>query len=196
MSETDAHPDTRERLLIEAIDLIERQGFCAFSYADLADRVGIRKPSIHHHFPTKADLGVAVVRATRGLVEGLWRDLERDHPRVPDRLRRMFALKRGMAAGEGCARICRVGALQAEFNALPAPVQAELTTLSEAHAARLAAWLDEGRRAGDLVFPGPPRAMAQVVAAAIQAGLQRQRCNPAETLDALLDQLERLLGLG
>jgi hypothetical protein len=38
--------------------------------------------------------------------------------------------------------------------------------------------------------------MAQVVAAAIQAGLQRQRCNPAETLDALLDQLERLLGLG
>ncbi len=38
-------------------------GYAAFSYADLSERVGIRKASIHHHFPTKEDLGTAVIDA-------------------------------------------------------------------------------------------------------------------------------------
>ena len=33
------------------------------SYADLAEVVGIRKASIHHHFPTKTDLAIALLRS-------------------------------------------------------------------------------------------------------------------------------------
>ncbi len=40
---------------------IRSHGFGGFSYADLAREAGIRKASIHHHFPTKADLGEAVL---------------------------------------------------------------------------------------------------------------------------------------
>ena len=42
---------------------MRRHGYSAFSYADLAVAVGIRKASIHHHFPTKADLAAALVAA-------------------------------------------------------------------------------------------------------------------------------------
>ncbi len=52
---------TRELLLKEAEALMRTRGYAAFSYADLSERIGIRKASIHHHFPTKEDLGNALI---------------------------------------------------------------------------------------------------------------------------------------
>src|SRR6195952_1496346 len=62
-AQDDCMRDTRGDLLFEAEVLIRSRGYSGFSYADLADAVGIRKASIHHHFPTKADLAVALVAA-------------------------------------------------------------------------------------------------------------------------------------
>jgi TetR/AcrR family transcriptional regulator, transcriptional repressor for nem operon len=53
--------DTRQTLLEHASVLIRTRGYSGFSYADLAGQVGIRKASIHHHFPSKEDLGLALV---------------------------------------------------------------------------------------------------------------------------------------
>ncbi|MDP2026901.1 TetR/AcrR family transcriptional regulator [Sulfuriferula sp.] len=41
--------------------MVQRRGFNDFSYADIANEVGIRKASLHHHFPTKTDLGLALI---------------------------------------------------------------------------------------------------------------------------------------
>ena len=52
--------------LIELTDtLIQQNGYQGFSYADLADGLGIRKASIHYHFQTKTDLGLAYVNTRR-----------------------------------------------------------------------------------------------------------------------------------
>lgn len=48
--------ETRAALLDSAQDLIQRVGVNAMSYNDLSRVVGIRKASIHHHFPRKEDL--------------------------------------------------------------------------------------------------------------------------------------------
>lgn len=53
--------DTKSALLAEAETLVRTVGYTAFSYADLSERVGIRKASIHHHFPTKEALGNALI---------------------------------------------------------------------------------------------------------------------------------------
>ena len=45
--------DMRSTLIDVATGQVRRLGYSAFSYADLAAAVGIRKPSIHHHFPAK-----------------------------------------------------------------------------------------------------------------------------------------------
>ena len=47
---------TRDRILDSAQALAQTRGFNAFSYADIAGELGIRKASIHHHFPSKFDL--------------------------------------------------------------------------------------------------------------------------------------------
>ena len=52
---------TRISLLQSAEQAVRQRGYHGFSYADLAREIGIRKASIHHHFPTKADLGIALI---------------------------------------------------------------------------------------------------------------------------------------
>ena len=44
-----------------AEQLVRTRGFAGFSYADLSERVGIQKASIHHHFPTKEALGGVLI---------------------------------------------------------------------------------------------------------------------------------------
>ncbi len=47
---------TADDILQCARTLIIAGGYNGFSYADVAEVVGIRKASIHHHFPSKVDL--------------------------------------------------------------------------------------------------------------------------------------------
>ena len=53
--------ETAEQILDLAETLIQTRGYSAFSYQDIADALGIRKASIHYHFPSKTELGIAVI---------------------------------------------------------------------------------------------------------------------------------------
>lgn len=58
--------ERRERIVSAAIDLFAQGGFANTSLSSVAERVGISKSSLLHHYPTKGDLLAAVL-------------LERDH---------------------------------------------------------------------------------------------------------------------
>ncbi|MGR3501832.1 TetR/AcrR family transcriptional regulator [Pseudaestuariivita sp.] len=53
--------DMRTTLLDQAELLARTRGFDAFSFADLARHAKIAKPSVHHHFATKAKLSEALI---------------------------------------------------------------------------------------------------------------------------------------
>ena len=61
MNSTATTTATATTILDAAQQLAQTRGYNAFSYRDLAERVGIRTASIHYHLPTKGDLGVALV---------------------------------------------------------------------------------------------------------------------------------------
>ena len=52
-SSTDS-PTTRDKILAASGDLFSERGYLGASTRDIADRVGIRQPSLFHHFQTKA----------------------------------------------------------------------------------------------------------------------------------------------
>ena len=60
-------PSTAERILDAAEDLFAQKGYSATSLGDVADRVGIRSPSLYNHFRNKEALYEAVLE--RLLVE-------------------------------------------------------------------------------------------------------------------------------
>ncbi|MEP3844567.1 MAG: TetR/AcrR family transcriptional regulator [Paracoccaceae bacterium] len=63
--------DTKTALLDSAERAARTVGFDGFSYADLAEDVGIRKASIHHHFPSKANLSVELMQRYLAKFEAL-----------------------------------------------------------------------------------------------------------------------------
>ena len=56
---------TAAQIVASARSLLATRGYNGFSYADIAEAVGISKPSIHHHFPSKAELVKVVVAQYR-----------------------------------------------------------------------------------------------------------------------------------
>ena len=64
---TDRAPSTSDRILDAAEDLFAQKGYSATSLGDVADRVGIRSPSLYNHFRNKEALYEAVLE--RLLVE-------------------------------------------------------------------------------------------------------------------------------
>src|SRR6202050_347440 len=48
-------------ILDVAEQLAQTQGYNGFSYADIASQLGVTKASLHYHFPSKAELGRALI---------------------------------------------------------------------------------------------------------------------------------------
>src|ERR1041384_2875350 len=57
--------DTREEILNCAEELWQRRGYNVFSYPHIAVQRGIRNAAIHYHFPSKENLGVALIQRYR-----------------------------------------------------------------------------------------------------------------------------------
>ena len=68
--------ETASRILDVAEGLVQVRGFNAFSYADIAKALGIQKASLHHHYATKAELGVALVTRYRRTFMGALHKIE------------------------------------------------------------------------------------------------------------------------
>ncbi|SNS24925.1 transcriptional regulator, TetR family [Granulicella rosea] len=165
---------TADRILQIAKTLIIDRGYSAFSYADIAEAVQIRKASIHHHFPTKADLVVAVLKAHR---EGLLQGTQQLTENVAEPLARLHAY---VQYWEGCIRdktqpFCIAALLAAELPSLPEEVRAEVrlyfTTLGE----WLRQTLEEGAGSRTLKLQRSPEDEAQSLMASIHGAMLSAR---------------------
>jgi TetR/AcrR family transcriptional regulator, transcriptional repressor for nem operon len=132
-----------EKVVDAAQGLVQQRGYTGFSYDDVAAVVGIKKPSIHHHFPTKAEL-VAVVaqRYTHRFREQLLR-IEGQHAAAPDRLQAYAALFEQTFANE--RRLCVCGMLGAEAQSLPQDVAVEVRRFFEVNLHWLAQVITAGQ---------------------------------------------------
>ncbi|GAB3478559.1 TetR/AcrR family transcriptional regulator [Marinomonas epiphytica] len=57
----DAKVDTKSKIMDVAEEFISQGGYGAFSFRDIAEKVGIKSASVHYHYPTKGDLVAAVM---------------------------------------------------------------------------------------------------------------------------------------
>jgi len=185
--------DTAQRILDVAQELIQRRGFNAFSYDDISKRVGIRKPSIHYHFPTKFDLGRAVIERYDHSLKSLMDDAE-TNPDLSsfDTLSLYFDPYLKLADTEDL--VCLCGALAGEFSTLPVEMQAEVTRFFEGHQNWLEKLLKRGRKSGQFKFDGPPKRVARFIFNALQGALliKRSRGDKSQLLD-VIKEIEALV---
>lgn len=121
---------TRSDLLTSAEILLRTKGYAAFSYADLADDIGIKKASIHHHFPTKEGLAIAIVESYLFRFRKQLDAINHENISVIDRLN-AFALMFAQSSQSGMLPLC--GALAAELLALPESLREMTKVFFEIH---------------------------------------------------------------
>lgn len=111
-------PDTAARLVQEARQLIVHAGYNGFSYADLAEKLDIKKASIHHHFPSKVDLVIAAVEQARAVIQAQTAMLANEELRAVDQLL-AYTTYWQECIRDQTAPFCIAGVLAAEMPGLP-----------------------------------------------------------------------------
>ena len=160
-------PDTRARLLAEAEVLLRTKGYAGFSYADLADRIAIRKASIHHHFPTKEALLTTLVDEYLAKFVATLADITATHADPRDRLRayaRLFfdGIERGLLP------LC--GALAAERSALPDAMRTVIQHFFQLHLDWLVEQIEAGKAAGVFAPQADALETSHLVLGALEGG--------------------------
>jgi TetR/AcrR family transcriptional repressor of nem operon len=165
---------TSDDILACARSLIVAGGYNGFSYADIADVVGIRKASIHHYFPSKVDLVRTLVARYREEAEAGMANLERQVS-DPLELLRFYTGYWQTCIADASAPFCVCALLASQLPVLPEEVGLEV----RAHFRSLSAWLtsvlERGARHGQLQLMRSPRAEAEAFMATVHGAMLSAR---------------------
>ena len=153
---------TADRVLDAGQELIQTRGFSAMSFQDIASEVGIKKPSIIHHFPTKAELGVAIIRRYRDTFCCPTAGDQRGSRQVLLGCIGVLLLTLSVFTSTP-DKVCLCGALAGEIPALPETMRVEVKQFMEAHQQWLEEILLEGVECGEFVLIDSPKSLSRVI---------------------------------
>jgi TetR/AcrR family transcriptional repressor of nem operon len=178
--------ETAEQILDLAEKLIQTRGYSAFSYQDIADSLAIRKASIHYHFPSKTDLGIAVVdryvaRFGAALV-AIAQDQSRTSMAMLD-----FYVEPYVGFAKSADQVCLCGALAGEILALPPALRSRVDGFFRSHQSWLTGILKRGMDRGEFKLSAPASKVARLVFGALQGALlvKRTTGDPSQLRDVI-----------
>jgi AcrR family transcriptional regulator len=106
----------RARILDAAFDLFQAQGYNASSVHEIAAAARVTSGALHHHFPTKKALGLAVIEErVAAAVEETWLKPVRDAPDVRAAILQVFEGLARELDGQASVRGCPVNNLTLEL---------------------------------------------------------------------------------
>jgi TetR/AcrR family transcriptional repressor of nem operon len=111
-------------ILDVAEQLAQTRGYNGFSYADIAAQLGVTKASLHYHFPSKAELGRALIQRYHRLFGAALEAIAGRNP-PQEKLKQYVGLYDSVLSNE---RMCLCGMLAAEYATLPPPTRQFLRT--------------------------------------------------------------------
>lgn len=152
-----------EEIQEAATRAVRREGFASLSFRTLAEQVGVKSSSVHYHFPTKPDLGLAMVQRYAADFRGRLDTIRANHEGLADRLEAFIALfTEGVRTGEFC--LC--GMMAAEAATLDAATRSALARFfahCEGWVAQVVAEAPERAR-----LPLAPEAFARMLMAGLE----------------------------
>jgi TetR/AcrR family transcriptional repressor of nem operon len=165
---------TADEILACARSLIVSGGYNGFSYADVASMVGIRKPSIHHHFPSKAELVTTLVTRYREAAEEGIANLERAIPGPLDQLRAYIGYWKA-CIGDASAPFCVCALLANELPVLPEEVALQIRAYFRFLSGWLTRVLERGVEQGVISLTDTPRIEAEAFMATVHGAMLSAR---------------------
>lgn len=150
----------KEKILDAAEKRVRKVGFAETSFRDLANDVGIKSASVHYHFPTKPDLGEALVTRYADKFKIQLDQINTDD--LPSALNSFIALySDALVLGES---VCLCAIMGAEAIGLPENVNKRTEAFFEMNRAWLASLLEKNN-------VKTPEETANLIIAALEGGM-------------------------
>ena len=159
---------TASKILDVAERLVQLRGFNGFSYADVAEELGISKASLHYHFAGKAELGEALIERYTSRFTGSLDEIE---TRPIDARAKLAAYAKLYGDVLRRKRMCLCGMLAAEYQTLPKPMRSAVVSFFDDQEAWLVGVLEQGREEGTLRFSGSASEAAQVIVGGLEGAM-------------------------
>lgn len=176
--------DTRENIIELADELIRKRGFNAFSYSDIAVPLAVRNAAIHYYFPSKSDLGEAVIDVEMGKVEEYRR--ESAHLTGDEQLRLLAGVFR---RNNKLRLICLMGSLTPDYDTFDEPMRRKVKEMCTGILDWMTVALAKAREEGRLQYEGDPGDRALLVVSTLLSSLLLSRVLGANIFERMLDQL-------
>lgn len=175
---------TRDEIITLADEFIRTRGFNAFSYADIAGIMDVRKPALHYYFPSKADLGISVIDRELQKMARL-KEEDRDLP-GDQQLKKLIEV---FFNSSRQGRICLNGSLAPDYTTLPPPMKQKVEEMCRTILDWMAACLEKGRVEGRLSFQGEADDRALLVMSGLLSSLLLARVLGGDVFERMIGQL-------
>lgn len=179
----------RRRILDVAFDAFQARGYHATSVQDLLQLSGLSGGALHHHFPTKKALGLAVLRErVAQAVEATWIAPVREAASAREGVAHILAAIRSELDRRGAVRGCPLGNMASELALADPDFRAVAAHLFAGWRNAIAAKLREDG------MPGDAEALASTIVAAYSGAMaQAKAAQDSAALAACADALAQLL---
>lgn len=169
--------------------LLTSGGYQSFSFADISAKVNIRKASIHHHFPSKAELVKVVVTGYREEARAGMQAMSRQMNNPVTELQ-AYVDYWATCIREGSSPFCICAMLAVELPTLPPEIASEVT----GHFSDLTDWLASLLRRGEsekrLRISGTPADEASLLMATVHGAMLSARAfNDADIFRRIVQPL-------
>jgi TetR/AcrR family transcriptional repressor of nem operon len=160
--------DTANQVLDVAERLVQTRGFNAFSYADVAGALGLTNAALHYHFPTKSELGEALIARYAIRFIGALDEIDDSAVDPPRKLAAYADLYTEVLRDH---RMCLCGMLAAEYETLSVGMQHAVADFFDKNEAWLAGILRQGRDDGIFSFAGSPLEEARSIVSGLEGAM-------------------------
>ena len=159
--------DTKSNILDLAEKLIRTKGYNAFSYKDISDPLQIKNAAVHYHYPSKKNLGIAVIEKNRMAFQkltggGLQKKSAKNQVRVFLEIYKK---------SQNAKMICFMGALGSSYESLPEEMQNHLSNASKEIRDWLTQVLNKGKVENELNFKETAQEKADLIMSSLLASL-------------------------
>jgi TetR/AcrR family transcriptional repressor of nem operon len=180
---------TKEKIVELGRDFVQQLGYHAFTYQLIAKELDIKNAAIHHYFPAKEDLGVAIVE--KDLSD--FQHLVQAASKSPVREKAEALLGVYSSYFRAGKNLCVVGACISAYAEVPERMGIVAKHYQDMIYQWLVAVFTEGLANGEFHFTERPEDLAALWIATLPGVLQAAQARGGQYFEQVLDQLRKSL---
>lgn len=183
--------NTRQHIIDYSAGLLRARGFSGFSFLDIAREFNIKKSSVHHHFPKKSDLGLALCDWTQQWLEQGLAHFDNKGSSQWNKLERYLNAAHKHILNDQL--MCPISALHNDLPTLDNAIKARLSSLAEIELAWVTQVINDGINNHEFTANDDPRGLAGLFIFSCKGALYNARLDGKGLFRQTMKQFEQLI---